>query len=685
MLHSNPRRTKSTRNWALGVCLILTVCCSALPAEAAVALQNGAIFFEQFNGLRAENGINTYISESRYTCGVVGVAALDGDINEDDAGDIIYAYMYPMAGSWWIKADFRSHRGDNETWNITVLCADNSQIQLGGPASKPLFLKTFTNLGDNIDHDTGFSTSSWVCGIVGFQALDGDINENGAGTILRMYMRQQYGRWRIRGDFRSHHDHENWGRIDVLCASTSVATIGSPTTSSAKQIFLKEYNGLASNGFFNTGISEANFVCGVVGMEAYDGDIEEHGSGDIIQAYAYRQSGTWRIRTDFRTHKNHENWNIKLLCIDRPVASFAVSAAPPDHCVTDAAASFATIPTNVSTAQYLGANTEDVIPFPRYTSNIRNFGGAGEHFQGIARLQGRRYLVVSGGVKNGSPRRSELIVYEMGSQSATGAWALPSYGYDYRSPAAADRLITVERIDETLWHAGGIQAHGNVVAVPIFGDNPGSQGSEIRFYDLSVPTAPFELTAARIDRAAGLKSNAAGLARLSDDHYMTLVWDDTHLDFYRSVSTSLGGGFPTTFARVHKDNVVGGFQSGGGGFSGFGTYQNVNLVMQCDGSMYLVGARNKEKGSPTFSTPGDDLATLYRVSWPMGSSGLPDYTVEPTIYKVDQQTFYCRNQQCNFGAGAGVYTPNSGKLWLYGASHWFHDGNDRYNFNEYSY
>ncbi|MCB1032670.1 MAG: hypothetical protein KDD47_02420, partial [Acidobacteria bacterium] len=144
-----------------------------LPGVARAALPNGSVFFQQLTGLRAENGVNTFISESRYACGVVGVAALDGDINEDDAGDILQAYAYPASGSWWIRADFRSHRGDHETWNVTLLCADKSQVQEGGPSSKPLFTRTFANLGDNVDYDTGYSTSSWVCGIVGYQSLDG--------------------------------------------------------------------------------------------------------------------------------------------------------------------------------------------------------------------------------------------------------------------------------------------------------------------------------------------------------------------------------------------------------------------------------------------------------------------------------------------------------------------------------
>ncbi|MCB1032669.1 MAG: hypothetical protein KDD47_02415 [Acidobacteria bacterium] len=290
---------------------------SALPADS--------IFVRHIRGGFGETlGFDTHVPTSAYACGIVGVAALGGDINEDDDGDILYAFAYQQSGNWWIKADFRSHRDDHETWDLTLLCAKRAVANLGGPGSSsvPLFFQTYTNRGDNVDYDTGYSTASYVCGIVGYEALDGDINENGSGTILRMYMYPSLGRWRIRADFRTHHDNENWNRIDVLCARTSVATIGTPSTSSSKDVFLKEYFGLASNGFFNTGISTSSFVCGLVGMEAYDGDIEEHGKGDILQAYAYRQSGTWWIRSDFRTHNNHENWNMKLLCIKSGPASW---------------------------------------------------------------------------------------------------------------------------------------------------------------------------------------------------------------------------------------------------------------------------------------------------------------------------------------------------------------------------
>ena len=291
--------------------------CGFMPTAWA-SLPDDSIFVRQVRGGFGDSlGFDTGLATSAYSCGIAGVAALGGDINEDDAGDIIFAFAYPQGGTWWLKADFRTHRDQHEVWDLWLLCARRSIAALGGPGAStvPLFIRSYANLGDNVDYNTGYSTSSWVCGSVGYEALGGDINEDGTATILRMYMYQKAGTWWIRSDFHSHHDHENWNRLDVLCARTSVATMGAPSVSSSKDIFITEYSAIPDNARYDTGISVGSFVCGVVGMEAYDGDIEEHDTGDIIQAYAYRDGGTWRIRADFRTHNNHENWNINLLCM----------------------------------------------------------------------------------------------------------------------------------------------------------------------------------------------------------------------------------------------------------------------------------------------------------------------------------------------------------------------------------
>jgi PKD repeat protein len=75
----------------------------------------------------------------------------------------------------------------------------------------------------------------------------------------------------------------------------------------------------------DTGWSADQFVCGVVGMLASNGDIYEDGHGDILKAYLSPQyspahgKSTWWLTADFRTHsdKAEETWVITLLCLDR--------------------------------------------------------------------------------------------------------------------------------------------------------------------------------------------------------------------------------------------------------------------------------------------------------------------------------------------------------------------------------
>jgi len=108
-----------------------------------------------------------------------------------------------------------------------------------------------------------------------------------------------------------------------------------------------------------------------------------------------------------------------------------------------------------------------------------------------------------------------------------------------------------------------------------------------------------------------------------------------------------------------------------------GTYQNINLIIDTDDKVYFVGTRNTQKASPTV--PGKDLTDLYSISWPNGPAAPPDIVFQK------QKRMFCYNQQCNFGAGAGLFVDDQTHLFLYGASHWLHGGNSRYNFNEYSY
>jgi len=81
-----------------------------------------------------QNGwTNTGYSYETYTVGVVGFKALDGDINEDNAGDIIqvYAYKDPDKKTWWIRTDFRTHLNEEE-WTVDLIIINNKLCDVIG-------------------------------------------------------------------------------------------------------------------------------------------------------------------------------------------------------------------------------------------------------------------------------------------------------------------------------------------------------------------------------------------------------------------------------------------------------------------------------------------------------------------------------------------------------------------------
>jgi len=329
-----------------------------------------------------------------------------------------------------------------------------------------------------------------------------------------------------------------------------------------------------------------------------------------------------------------------------------------------------------STKKYLGARNllsefgnDRIIPEPEYTSQTSNSLGIGEHFQGIQRIG--QHLIVPGGIKTGT-QRSQLIIIRMASRSKTGPWALPKYGFNYKKPSLQDRIVKLVDVDSARWHAGGIQAADNVIGIPIYGEDP---GSEIRYFDFSDPENPEKvgITLEKDDT----KAKAVALVKLPNKHYMTMAWDDNNFDFHYCNSEDIKNGFNKTKSRVTKEQVENEFAPGGGGNTGTGTYQSVNFVLDTNGTMYFVATRNSEKASPTV--PGRDFADLYRVDWENG------YEKAPKISRIDHRQFFCYNQQCNFGAGTGIYIDDADHMYLYGASHWLHGGNERYNFNEYSY
>lgn len=90
-----------------------------------------------------------------------------------------------------------------------------------------------------------------------------------------------------------------------------------------KPFFFRRVQGLASVVPNDTGISRNDYLCGVVGVETGSGDIEETGSGQIMQfqVVSFANSPNWHIATNFRT-TSLIGWEVDLLCISTALADF---------------------------------------------------------------------------------------------------------------------------------------------------------------------------------------------------------------------------------------------------------------------------------------------------------------------------------------------------------------------------
>ncbi|HJO03722.1 MAG TPA: hypothetical protein QGG47_07100 [Acidobacteriota bacterium] len=382
---------------------------------------------------------------------------------------------------------------------------------------------------------------------------------------------------------------------------------------------------------------------------------------------------------------------------------------PPPILAKDVPRQFEAIPPKVrsskwfgSTKRYLGANNgvgeHRRIPFPEYTTAGANWFGKGEHFQGIARIG--RHLFISGGV-TGASARSQIVVIEMGSQLSEGPWALPEYGYSYKEPSIQDHIVGWIDVDRDKWHAGGIQAADGIVAIPVY--YPGTGVSEVRFLDFRDPAlldiagaadwsrvAPerYDIPDTALHKDGGFEAKAVGITWVpQESKWLLAVWDDQQLHFHFSAGPDIRqGGFE--FAKLEHKLRVGEHL-----FKGFlphdesipGTYQSLNLVTEESGDIYLIAGRNSSGWAPTVG--GTDKLDLYRVTWPLGFQQRPRLAAILTKDFIEpcSKQMYCYNQQCSFATGCGIYIDDPEHMVLYGASHWLHGGNSRYNFNEYSY
>jgi hypothetical protein len=328
-------------------------------------------------------------------------------------------------------------------------------------------------------------------------------------------------------------------------------------------------------------------------------------------------------------------------CLLVAALRFSALAAPgaSGPAIYDVESAFARIPDRGS---HLLARAYGLIPKPRYRTSLRNVFGLLNHFQGIQRIPGTDYVVLSGS----NPRSStaDLFVIRLNPDP---------------------QVIRAISVDALMTHAGGLSMAGSVLAVPIHGGTPCN--AKVVFYDFTDPDAPRRLPV-EISRP-GRKASAVAFVRLSTGRYLVGVlsaFDGSPrgIDFYVSRSTTLDDGFVAepinwrageVLARPDQERT-------------FSYFQNINFVQQSDGRLYLAGFHNSTLASVFL--PGRDHADLFEVIFPDGV--LDGSAIQrPAIVKVASRLLRCTDGFCNLDAAAGLFVdPEEQSLSVYAAPGW---------------
>jgi hypothetical protein len=284
----------------------------------------------------------------------------------------------------------------------------------------------------------------------------------------------------------------------------------------------------------------------------------------------------------------------------------------------------------------------------------------------LASVEHQFSAVAATGAPLDLPARATFASYapdEKGSHHFQGIQRLGAGPWVITGSAAADVFVIDRRgggvrdqADPSFSHAGGIQALGSYVGVGVETGGRIDGESRVVFYDLSRPMSPRRL-AATISRPAGElpqpcaeprgpTAGAVALAKLPDGSLLMIVgrWDSDVLDLYRSEESGIEGARFKQVASWCSSRTV----DVQGQPTRFGRYQALNLFVQCDGGLFLIGFETRD---------GRDLAALFRL------------TIQPEVdlTKLSEREFRCPGG-CHFAAGAGASVEN-GRLVFYSVEH----------------
>ena len=79
----------------------------------------------------------------------------------------------------------------------------------------------YNSLGNDVNYNTGYSTSEWCAAMVGFNSGTMDINE-GADADVKAYLYKSSGTWRIRANIANDDPADDW-MIKVMFIRVEIA------------------------------------------------------------------------------------------------------------------------------------------------------------------------------------------------------------------------------------------------------------------------------------------------------------------------------------------------------------------------------------------------------------------------------------------------------------------------------
>jgi PKD repeat protein len=273
--------------------------------------------FRNYTNVPAGETFTTNIPTSTYNCAIISLAALHGDIQEHNTGNVLRLWLTDNGPYWTITPNFRTHN-NQEHWSIGLMCADKNNSKF---FSEIHVTPESTGATVSLNPSLYDIPSEYTCVIAGYDVKNVDVQENGAGDIIQAYMRKdEDGVWQVTADFRNHGTAEESWMVQAMCFYNNqsvVLTYDDPETN------LPPFS--VETGGYQTNISPSEYVCGIAGMHAIDGDINENDTGDIMRVFTYHDNTRWKVFADFRSHHQDEVWDIDLICIKRSVAQIQMN------------------------------------------------------------------------------------------------------------------------------------------------------------------------------------------------------------------------------------------------------------------------------------------------------------------------------------------------------------------------